>query len=301
MLIFKDKDLNLSNVRLGDEKINNVSIYKNTVYYNNNIILLQTPRCKIRNQNIHVRYFNRKFIKIYLIFEENNAFINLVTNIEDKLKDLYQKKFNKTHNWKSCLTCENNRYFMKVNIPIDESGNYLVNIFDLNKTRKSIEYIVYDSESLNIITPYEIWRSNSNYGINWNLLQSKIFLPIFCSQECLIIDEFEDDPKKHYHNIVSKKQNNTSLSDYNKYYKMYQMGIPLGAINIEIKKNKDLCYEKFKNLFNIKEDGKFKIKYIPLVKKKSTTKVENNKLRSNFKPPTENDLKKILNNLKKII
>ena len=79
------------------------------------------------------------------------------------------------------------------------------------------------------------------------------------------------------------------------------MGIPLGAINIEIKKKKDLCYEKFKILFNIKEDEKIKIKYIPLVKKKITTKVEDNTLRSNFKPPTENDLKKILNNLKKII
>ena len=52
-----------------------------------------------------------------------------------------------------------------------------------------------------LISPKNIWKSKDKIGINWVLVQAKIFQPIIKIDECLIMDEFEEQPYLNYHNI----------------------------------------------------------------------------------------------------
>ena len=304
MLIYKDSNINLSNFKLGNDKVNNIDIFKKTVYYNNNMFLLQTPKCIIINKESSIRYFNRKFLKIYLVTEKNNYFVELLLNIEQQLKEIYINKFGVIENWRSCIKFKDDQAYIRLTIPFDNNDNYLVNIYDLNETNKGIEYLITGSKSLNIITPYELWKSHNNYGVNWNLIQSKIFLPIYCCENCLIEDEFKDNPLLHYHNFNTDNKEQLK-NTYLKYHKMYKMGIPLGAIKLEIEKAKEHSYQTFKDIFDIKDissSSNIVILNKNVIKKKSIIKkrsISDNITK--FKPPTENDLKYILNNLKKIV
>ena len=302
MLIFKDCNINWLNFKLGDDKANNINIFKKTIYYDKNIFLLQTPKCTIINKQLSTRYFNRKYLKIYLVIEKDSEFIKMIQDIEKKLKQIYINKFGYIYNWISCITVKDDQAFVRITIPFDNDDNYLVNIYDLNETSKGIEYLITGSKSLNIITPYELWKSNNNYGINWNLIQTKIFLPIYCSESCLIEDEWVDNPTLHYHHSKNSIDPNLKQT-YQRYHKMYKMGIPLGAIKIEIEKIKGNSYHVFKNIYGIKDvDIPDKvIKKINKVKRKPILKKCISDNINAFKPPTENDLKDILNNLKKVI
>ena len=86
---------------------------------------------------------------------------------------------------------------------------------------------------------------------------------------------------------------------------MYKMGIPLGAIKLEIEKAREHSYQTFKDIFDIKDmpsSSNIAILNKNVIKKKSIIKkrsISDNITK--FRPPTENDLKYILNNLKKIV
>ena len=118
----------------------------------------------------------------------------------------------------------------------------IVSIFDHNKKEKSINYIIKNSEAICIIYLKHIWRTKNSMGLGWNLFQTKIFQPIQKLNECIIFDEFEENPLLHYFNVTntcknSKKDDSKNKEDdpvFGKYVKLKRLGANPNVIRLKL-------------------------------------------------------------------
>jgi hypothetical protein len=83
-----------------------------------------------------------------------------------------------------------------------------------------------------------VWRKGAKMGLSFVLVQSKVYLPIYKLEECIILDPDIDNPNAHYHNIPIKSapkqpENKEEHPIYGKFVKMKRMGIPEPAIAIK--------------------------------------------------------------------
>ena len=196
----------------------------------------------------------------------------------------------------------------------------IISIFDPYKKKKDISYIIPQSSAICLISPKNIWKSKDKIGINWVLVQAKIFQPIIKIDECLIMDEFEEQPYLNYHNLdnsdsCSNDETNTSELDsndelktkYEKFIKMKKMGVPIGAIQVEMTKFPDLDINEFLKLIgekpidaNIPSPPKFKL-VLPkrkLAEKQKAPQNTSGQTSGAFRPPSQADIKNMLAKLK---
>tara|TARA_B100000925_G_C21862927_1_gene410783 strand:- start:43 stop:726 length:684 start_codon:yes stop_codon:yes gene_type:complete len=209
------------------------------------------------------------------------------------------------------IASENSRTYFNLNIQI-YNNEAIISIFDPYKNSQDINYIIPQSSAICLVNPKSLWINNGCIGINWVLVQAKIFQPIIKLEQCLIIDEFEESPLKHYHYKVDN-DSESQISDtpedqefeekYAKFIKMKKMGVPFGAIEIEFKKHPELSISEFKNHFGIKDEKLPEYKPKP----KITIQPKSNKMQSGsghttsaFRPPTANELQNVLKKLKPI-
>ena len=73
-------------------------------------------------------------------------------------------------------------------------------------------------------------------GLNWCIIQTKIFKTIIELDECIIEDEYEDTPLKHYYAPTEKsvKHADESHPQLGKYVKMKRLGVPQNTINFKL-------------------------------------------------------------------
>ena len=111
-------------------------------------------------------------------------------------------------------------------------------MFDHNKNKQSFDYLIPYSKAYSLIMLESIWIKSHKIGLNWTVLQMKVYLPIYKINECLIKDEEELD-ETYKSNAVSNKNNtvsdesiksNTILvkdhPNYRKYFNMKRFGVP---------------------------------------------------------------------------
>ena len=151
-----------------------------------------------------------------------------------------------------------------------------------------------------------IWINNDTYGINWKLVQCKLFPDIFSIDKCLFLDEEYDVREIFYNNnnkklpeIEDKRLNasqDSNTDHYEKYKKMLKLGIPEGAVILECKKDGVDPKEIGINIVNepiVKPKLKQKSKPLPLPNNDKKSVV------SKLKPPTADELKAQIALLKK--
>jgi hypothetical protein len=290
------------------------------IHYNSKPILIQIPKGflishpqvfnnpKLRFLNISVSYNSNKHIK---------SFVEYIKSVEGHIFKQYKTKSSKKFSSSIRLANENTRIYFNLNIQI-YNNEAILSIFDPYKNKQSIDYIIPQSSAICLVCPKCVWKSHNKLGINWVLVQTKIFQPIIKLDQCLIMDDFEDNPVLHYHsnNSPDNKINSPrpKLQDtnndgfekkYDKFIKMKKMGIPIGAIEIEMTKFPDHSIKEFKNHFGIEDDNiplnpRPKIiikKNPPQPKPPSTTSGHTS---SAFRPPTANELTAILKKLKPV-
>lgn len=209
---------------------------------------------------------------------------------------------------------------MDVNIPLI-SNVPSISVFDHHKNSQSVKYMKPFSEAIHIMGLTYIWYSNNKIGLQWNIIQSKIFHPIAELTECIIQDEYEQEPMQHYHhtlNNISCKRVTTETKEqhpiYGAFIKMKRMGVPDQVIRNQLLAKK-LSYPDFLqfettgimnsqcDVLGANSSGFLKeISGIHKLKKTKQLSRTNRKFQNNSNfAPTSIQLKQVLLNLKKVV
>lgn len=298
------------------------------IHYNGKPILIQIPKGCIIS---HPQIFNNPrlhFLNVSISYNNNEFtknFINYINTVEKHIISLYKSKKEYKHKKSLKHTSENARSYFNLSIQI-YNNDAIISIFDPYKNRQDINYIIPQSSAICLVNPKTIWKNNGSIGINWVLVQAKIFQPIIKLEQCLILDEFEDSPIKHYHHKSEDKEEskenkeesrenkkdenvNSSSNDddfnekYAKFIKMRKFGIPIGAIQTELLKYPELSIKVFKKHFGIPEEESPP----PRPRPKIVLPVKTNKQQSGtghtssaFKPPSVVEIQNVLSKLKPV-
>ena len=215
------------------------------IYHDNKEFFLQLPRTSIYSILQPFENMYRITLKFNLINSQHTNFLDKLNKIETIIKktekDLWKTlgKNTRNKNWiNSVRYSENNKYaYMK--LTCDKS---IISVFDHNKNEKDVNYIIKNSEAICIVYLKHIWRNKNNIGLGWNLFQTKIFQPIHKINECIIFDEFEDNPLMHYFNIQTTNKDKPKINDKNKeddpvfgkYVKLKRLGANPNIISLKL-------------------------------------------------------------------
>ena len=306
-------------------KINNETILT-PLLYNKEKLIIQTPKSSFIRRPLQFmndnHYMKVSLLFSYYIFNPNiKKFIDKIILLEKQLEDIYNsngKRFKRSINFSQ----DKQSVFLNVNIQVFNNSP-VISIFDSNKQKVLLDYILPNSRSLNLIYMKDIWQNKRNMGVNWILLQSKIYLPIFEIKECLIDDtdivNNGSEPTEIKQISVNKVDKTKShlikgLETYMKYINMKKFGVPDNAIQIELQKN-NLCFEKYIECLNSYQVSKgnapkpsppkISVSILSGVKLKKIKKKKKKKpppppKKKGYQPPTPDELQKIIKGLKSI-
>jgi hypothetical protein len=239
-------------------------------YNNKTGILIQTPLSTIYdiNNQMQIGFPN------YDYNPDVNKFISLIEQIDNYIisiqKELWKKIGKNTRDKKyfTSIKWNHNRSncYMRLSLQkeltrnkdnIVETRTYL-DVYDQNKEKKTINYIEPFSTGYHIIYCNNIWVSlnDKSMGLQWYVIQSKIYKNILKFTDCLIQDDEYDQsfikPEIHC-TCCSKKQilstNPEEHPTLGRFIKMKRMGIPIDAIRLKIEQE-NLSFIEFESLLN---------------------------------------------------
>lgn len=199
MNIFRLSDINYDNIQIiyPEKLTSNLNICN--IKYKGKRFITQTPKTQIssfpflfNNQNNYrlVIQFNnyqschktQLFIKTLLNLEKYiQQFIPIINNklnIFGKNKFISSIKFNK----------DKTKAFMTLNIQ-QQFNKPLLSIYDCDREPKNIDIIEIGIKTINLIYLKNIWIKNNMIGLNWVILQSKVYPDIIKLDKCLIDEE----------------------------------------------------------------------------------------------------------------
>ena len=287
------------------------------ITYHNKPVLIQIPKGRIIP---HPQIFNNPrlhFINVSVSYNQNKTvtdFCNMIKSIESNIISSIKSKYTVV----SSINSDDKRVYFNLSIQV-YNNEPIISIFDPYKNKQSINYIIPQSSAICLISPKNIWKSKNKIGINWVLVQTKVFQPIIKIEECLIMDEFDEQPLLNYHNISSSEtivnsdnedtnsDDDTLTKKYEKYFKMKKMGVPLGAIEIEMSKYPEYKINEFLTLIGepTKDISKPPPPKLVLPKRKSKPAEKQNAPQTTsgqtsgaFRPPSQADIKNMLAKLK---
>ncbi len=243
----------------------NGHIYETKLIKNSNQeLVIHTPRIAIYEKPKIFLYNNKQYFKLNICFynydfcDETKKFVDKLVEIENIIKTqskILWKNINKISKNKifipSIYFNENKtKAYLTLSIQTEMKNNQsipVVSIYDKYRKLTNLDYIIPNSTAYAIIMFRNVWQKGNKMGLNWILLQSKIYHPIYKLDECIILDPNEENPKLHYHNLLNLSTIPTppiiplapiikidSPSEdhpiYGKFLKMRRMKIPDGAI-----------------------------------------------------------------------
>ena len=260
----------MNDIVLTNYTLNNITfsrpeyISKNTVLfnvkYNSKKFIIQTPKLLIpvkpifnttnnyKSCSIKFNAYNYNFCNITKTFIKNIESIDKF--IKAKSPYFWEKCGLSKNNKKFVNTIQNNRttpsFYCDVQFYRNEA---ILPIFDHNKNKQSFDYLIPYSKAYSLIMLESVWVKSRKIGLNWTVLQMKVYLPIYKINECLIKDE--EEIEEIYKSNTALINNNTTLDDniksdtilvkdhpnYIKYFNMKRFGVP--DIIIKTKMNND--------------------------------------------------------------
>ena len=233
---FNIKELNIGKLQF----INN--LLKCNIFYQKKMAIFQTPLCLIPSFNDTKKYKNIIRFKLittdFLYNQKTKEYIKMLDEIDTFIKNYYERKIkeklkNKTEPisfYKSYLENNNktNVYFT-YNIQI-YNNKPIVDVYDYNHHLKPFDYILPNSECYCLLWLKNIWINENKYGLNWEIIQIKVFPPIHILEYCFI----DDNNTNHIINnqkIILYKDH----PRYSKFFKMKKMGVNVNAIRQQMK------------------------------------------------------------------
>ena len=248
-IVLSDYSLDDISFSRPDHISNKITLFN--VKYKSNKFIIQTPKLLtheplFQNNNhscsIKLTLYNSTFCPISKKFKKN------IESIDKFIKSKAD------YFWEKCNLSKNNKKFVptiytnsNINPNINPSfycniqiyrNQPTISIFDHNKNPQKFNYLIPYSKAYSLIMLESIWVKSRKIGLNWTVLQMKVYLPIYRISECLIRDE-----KDIENDIIINKQdtNNTNhiiIKDHPKYKRFFDMkrfGIPVIVIKNKMK------------------------------------------------------------------
>jgi len=349
-MILDFKNIKIENIKLKKPNKINEKFFIIPLVYNNQQLIIQTPKLKIPKGIVKFGKTNKKYLNFVFpnFFGETHKFFfdflkKLDKHVKLKINEINSKTYVSKKKYKTSLkinvnSCVSMRFneidiFDNKNNRLDENKlNGLTNIFS-----KAICFLSC------------VWVKGNNYGLIKMCLQLKIYKNI--KNNCLILDDEIIHVSKNQSCLscpycekdicisVEKqinKQNKNILenSEYVKFVKMYNVGVPKVAIyhkiknegldkkkfddwlqnkkthknvipdsskNLSIDKSLKNKISKFNKPFNFGDllNGKNKLKKTKIKKKKNTLdRIKKQSVNGNYKVPTLNDIIDAIKSLK---
>ncbi len=346
----------ISNIKLDDitfknpEKLSKKHIIIPISYQQNRRFIIQTPKLLIPEIPIIYCHRKMKFYKLKLCafnysFEDKiRKYVEQIRDIDNFIKEKSKKfidKYNINNNLDNFVP---SYYFNKEKTVVNFYVNLqmlrnqpAVSIFDWEKKPRDMNYIMPQSMSYSILWLQNIWLKDNKVGLNWVILQMKVYLPIYKIDECIIIDDLDNllDQKNstfnnhktiNYDETINQDKkiekdkhcdnlsNGIKLKDhpiYSKYFNMKRFKIPIPAIQNKLKmnnlnpniilKDENEIYEEEEIVIEKPKSNLFN--QIKLKKTKPVKKIEKNTgpvvSQNGMRPPTLDEILNMKNALNK--
>ena len=219
----------------------------------NQHLLIQTPKMYIPfGVNYNDKFSKHMYLDISFKDKDYNPhiqnFLILLKNINIKIKQILTKskiitkRKGKLPNFSDSLKKDNysDRLTTKLNIE-----NNSINVYDNNKNILTIDSIQKGKYASLILNLADIWFSIDekeniiNYGLNWMVMQVKIYEPLTLKKYCFIehSDEEDDKIKNNINNEVLEKDKIKNHPDYKIYFNMLKFHVPLENIKYKMNLN----------------------------------------------------------------
>ena len=316
------------------QMINNSTQCK--IKYNNQKLLLQTPLCiisKIPEIKSYTRNIKLKLITTdYTYNVKTKVFVKTLQLIDRFIKKKYKQLSNTVKSQNNIFVksyyknIQNTNVFFNHNIQT-YNNKPVVDIYNYENILQDFDFIIPDSECYCLIWLKNMWINNDKYGLNWEIIQIKVFQPIYTLPECFINDNTTNYITNINCNFIKYKDHPL----YCKFFKMKKMGVHSEAIKnlmkLENLSSNILDYPD--KICEDKQKGKGKGKCIPppppplnntdiknipsinlmnVLKDLTSIKLKKNDnivhkplVSNNIKVPTLSEIINSKNNLKKII
>lgn len=260
-----------------------ISDYKKINIYNQNIeipaqkIWIETPKLRTTSKlflSNKQKQYGLLWLLLYNLDSEIGKFKSFIEKLEDKIFDLVEGMTDKELTFKSSIRHSESYYpTFSIQLPYVKKNNeieFLFDIYDSNNKKVSHEKIISGSFIKAFIELNDIWMSETEFGLNWKVLQMKIY-PEFNFQKCLFANdsiEFIDD-KKYKNEIIIPPTPPPSPSPHKQKHKNDNLKfVPtvgeLLSMKNNLKKIKENCSEESK-IGNLEDTQK---KFIKKKKKK---------------------------------
>lgn len=186
---------NLSNKYISNyQKIN---IYNNNIRAPNHKIWLQAPKLKISN-NIYFPTTSNQIALLSVILwdvdPEIKKFMDFIINLEKNIS-IIVNNINNNLKLKSCIKKNDNNFpILKLQLPYVKKNNmnlFTFNVYNIDNKLGEISKLENNSYIKSYIELTDVWMNETEYGLNWRVLQMKVF-PEFDFRKCLFTDEYVD-------------------------------------------------------------------------------------------------------------
>jgi len=153
----------------------------------------------------------------------DNTIVKLLAILKKKIK--YKKKIA----YKKSYILQNK--YIYYNFPLQQCNRHITcNVYNEHQELQPIEYIEPGCDIYSILWLKNIWLKDTKAGVNYVVIQLKVYKPIIYMNTCLIIE----DPDI----FTSIRQHTKTPSippEYTIYVKMKKMGVPIQAIQMKMK------------------------------------------------------------------
>ena len=208
------------------------SIICNIKYNKVDDLIIQTPLCFLPFCIKEYESGQKKVTFCTTDYIYNNLTKKFISNlqvIENTIQKSYKNitsiiKQNKDNQFVSSLYLNSNKknFYIHANLQKD-----YVNIYNQYNEIENEDYIMAESQCYSLIRLKNIWINDEKYGLNWEILQLKIYPPIYKLNQCFI-----EDP-------ILQKGINLQYKNhpiYSKYFKMKRVGVPIQSIQLDMLK-----------------------------------------------------------------
>ena len=241
--------LDVQNISIQEPERYSQDLYIWPIHYNHKHMFIQTSYLNIINA---LQYFNNISLSCYHkpVQESKKKFNTIIKNIDSHMiTEIKQLKKNIKHKKKltykkSSITKNKYIYY---NFKLQHYNQQIMcDMYDEHKQKTNIDYIQPGSDAYAILWLKNIWLKDNKVGLNYIVVQLKIYKNIIQTNTCLIIEDDDiftqsDNKNKEDKDISDKHVTHISTMEidpiYRTYVKMLKMGVPHRAVQMKMTMN----------------------------------------------------------------
>ena len=230
--------IDVHNITLLDTERYNQDHYIWPIQYNNSNMCIQSCYLNLVKYN---KIYNNISLSTYHkpVQSSKKNFITLIRDIDKimirniallKKKLQYRKKimYKKSYVIQKKYIYYN--YFLQ-----QYNKQSICSVYDEHKDMQSLDYIEPGCDVYSILWLKNLWLKNGKAGLNYTIIQLKVYKPIIYMNKCLIIEDTDIFTQEDNKTITPVNTYEDIDPLYKIYFKMKKMGVPIQAIQMKMK------------------------------------------------------------------